>query len=540
MGVVKTSQTDPLIINTLKIPEGGGDIGLTLCPGKCQSTALSGSWQRDLGVDLEVVRAFGAVALVTLMESHELTRFRVPESEFEKRTAEAGLEWHHLPIVDGGVPDAVFEDRWVYSGLRLRMLLASGKNIVIHCRGGLGRTGIIAARLLVEFGKEPKKAMRLVREARPHSIENPRHENYVKGCKPVPTARVVRSRPERALACVLGGAVGDAFGYEVEFDELPKIRQRFGDKGIGAPVVHHGKYVVSDDTQMTLFTLEGMLRAEGKTGNSTDGCVAGIWEAYLDWYRTQGHNEIDGREKSSGWLARQPEMRVRRAPGTTCLTALGSGKAGTMEKAINDSKGCGGVMRTAPLGFIEEASAEMAFRLGAEAAALTHSHPSGFLSAGVLTALVRLLMEGRSLATDVETSSGRSALEESCRMLAEYPKHEETLSAIRRAQASAAKGLADHASAVESLGEGWVGEEALAIALYAVLCGSSYVDCLRIATNHGGDSDSTASIAGQLWGAAHGLAGMPHGWISKIDVLLPALHLTGRMISSSLFQSGGE
>ena len=128
---------------------------------------------------------------------------------------------------------------------------------------------------------------------------------------------------------------------------------------------------------------------------------------------------------------------------------------------------------------------------------------------------------------------GDSGAIDQCRgILKTYAGHEETLRAVDGAVQLAAKGSKDHAAAVESLGGGWVGEEALAIALYAVLSAESFVEAISIATNHSGDSDSTASIAGQLWGAANGLAGMPHDWVSNIDVLTPLLHLARQLISS--------
>jgi ADP-ribosylglycohydrolase len=165
--------------------------------------------------------------------------------------------------------------------------------------------------------------------------------------------------------------------------------------------------------------------------------------------------------------------------------------------------------------------AQAAFHLAAEAAALTHGHPSGYLSAGMVASIVRLLMERMGLDT----------LDQSRSILATYPGHEETLAAVDRAVSLAAKGSKDHAAAVESLGGGWVGEEALAIALYAVLSAESFVEAVSIAANHSGDSDSTASIAGQFWGAANGLEGMPHDWVSALDVRLPLLHLVRQLIS---------
>jgi ADP-ribosyl-[dinitrogen reductase] hydrolase len=513
----KTSRSYPLRVDNLAIEGLSGVIGLTFCPGKKQRGALSGDWDRDLAADLEAIKSSGAEALVTLMENDELIAVQVPLTELSKKAASLGLEWHHLPIRDVDVPDERFEDLWTYSGLRLRNWLIQGKKIVIHCLGGLGRTGTIAARLLVEFGASPNDAIGAVRAARTGAIETRKQEEYVTNCKPLPSARMPRSREEKALAVLLGGAVGDAFGYEVEFDSINKIRTRFGASGITEPIRHNGKLIVSDDTQMTLFTLEGMLQALSEDGFSIQSCVDSIRLAYLEWLGTQG-----GSVRSKGWLAAQPEMHVRRAPGNTCMSALGAGGNGSISHPINNSKGCGGVMRVAPLGLVSKGlKPEQTFQLAAEAAAFTHGHPSGYLSAAAMAVIVRSLVEGNDL---------RSAIDQSLAILLSYEGHKETEEAVKAAVALAGQASGDRAAAVETLGGGWVGEEALAIGLYAALCAGSFVEAIRIATNHSGDSDSTASIAGQLWGAMHGLDGIPHVWVSGLDVLSPLLHLARQFL----------
>lgn len=512
----KTSRSHPLRVDNLAIEGLGGVIGLTLCPGKKQRGAMSGDWKRDLAADLDAIRFSGAKALVTLMEADELSAVGVPLTEVSEKTACLGLEWHHLPIRDVDVPDERFEDLWTYSGVRLRSLLVKGEKVVIHCLGGLGRAGTIAARLLVELGTKPGDAIKAVRAARAGAIETRKQEEYVNNCKPLASARTPRSQEEKALAVLVGGAIGDAFGYEVEFDPLSKIRKRFGSSGMVEPIFHGGKLIVSDDTQMTLFTLEGMLRAAADDKFSVQPSVDSIRLAYLDWLETQR-----GGAKGKGWLAAQPEMQARRAPGNTCMSGLGVGGRGSINHPLNNSKGCGGVMRVAPIGLLSKGlKPEQTFQLAAEAAACTHGHPSGYLSAGAMAAMVRFLVEGASL---------RSASDQSLAMLRSYDRHEETENSVKKALALAGQPCGDQAAAVETLGGGWVGEEALAIGLYAALSAGSFVEAIRIATNHSGDSDSTASIAGQLWGAMNGLDDIPHVWVSALDVLLPLLHLTRQL-----------
>ncbi|MCC6312874.1 MAG: ADP-ribosylglycohydrolase family protein [Thermomicrobiales bacterium] len=312
---------------------------------------------------------------------------------------------------------------------------------------------------------------------------------------PIPTLA------DRAAGLLLGGAVGDAFGYAIEFDRLESIRVRYGPAGLTEPVRQAGKLVVSDDTQMTLFTLEGLLRA---FANGADP-RAEVREAYLDWYGTQRRSA----RRATGSLAGLPVLNARRAPGTTCLSALAAGAKGAVDRPINDSKGCGGVMRVAPVGlFVDRLEPAAAFALGADLAALTHGHPGGYLSAGLLAAIVRLLADGLDPA---------DATEAALPLLAARRGHEETLVLVRRAVADTSPGP----DRIAGLGEGWTGDEAIAIALYAVLAGGGYAETIARAANHDGDSDSTASIAGQIWGAWQGAEGIPANWIDALDVLTP-------------------
>lgn len=180
---VNPSHSHPLRIVGVTIPDGHGRIGLTLCPGKHQPGGLSGHWQRDLDTDLQAIVDWGACAVITLMESQELERFRV--ADLPDRVRAFGLEGYHLPIVDAGVPDAGFERRWAELGPVIRARLRQGESILIHCLGGLGRTGLLAARLLVEHGLNPEQAIRTVRAVRPHAIETAAQEAHVRRCRPI-------------------------------------------------------------------------------------------------------------------------------------------------------------------------------------------------------------------------------------------------------------------------------------------------------------------------------------------------------------------
>lgn len=316
---------------------------------------------------------------------------------------------------------------------------------------------------------------------------------------------------DRVLGCLFGGAVGDAFGYEVEFSSLSTIRSAFGARGITAPVFHDGKLIVSDDTQMTLFTLEGLMRA---LFQDMDQANEEIRLAYIDWLSTQAF-------MGSGWnptgdLCREVLLCEDRAPGLTCISALQAVGWGTLENPINNSKGCGGVMRVAPIGLIEMLSPEQAFEIAARAAAITHGHPGGYWSAGAMAGMTRSMLEGTELF---------DAAEQALQFLANHSDARQTFRAIEMALAAYSNPNADSVLDVMSLGEGWIGEEALAIALYAALRGETFPEVFSIGANHSGDSDSTASIAGQLYGACNGLADLPEDWVRCLDVYDPMARL---------------
>ena len=326
-----------------------------------------------------------------------------------------------------------------------------------------------------------------------------------------------RTVQARFVGCLLGGAVGDALGAPVEFMKRTEILRRFGPKGITqyAPA-YGGIGLITDDTQMTLFTAEGLIRAWVR------GCMKGITtysgvtaHAYLRWLRTQGERptcDINFGSDEPGWLFQQRELHHRRAPGNTCLAALRAmGSLG--EPARNDSKGCGGVMRVAPVGLFawrlgQQQSPQDAFRLGTELAALTHGHPTGALTGGVLAVLILALTDGASLS---------EALTASKTILCAEPRHEETLRAIEMAETLAASGEA-HEVAIVQLGQGWVAEEALAISIYCALVARDFKHGVILAVNHDGDSDSTGSITGNLLGAMQGVKAIPSEWLEPLEL----------------------
>ncbi len=302
----------------------------------------------------------------------------------------------------------------------------------------------------------------------------------------------------RIRGCLLGGAIGDALGAPVEFSTLAQIRRDHGPQGVTdfAPAYGLSGGAFTDDTQMTLFTAEGLIR--GRQQSETLD-VTSIWDAYLRWLGTQDGGSTD----TSGWLAGVPALRRRRGPGSTCLGALRTGRMGTVSSSLNDSKGCGGVMRVAPVGL----ALTDPFQLAVDSCAITHSHPSGYLAGGAMAVIVAGLAAG----VPMEAAVDAGYQEVSEELLAD-----EVTEALSAATYAASRGTPS-AETVETLGAGWVAEEALAIGVYCALVAGDFRHGVLLAVNHSGDADSTGSITGQLLGTALGVEGLPAEWLEGLE-----------------------
>lgn len=322
---------------------------------------------------------------------------------------------------------------------------------------------------------------------------------------------------DRIRGCLIGGAAGDALGYPVEFDKLRTIKKEYGDNGITGYTIDFetGTAIVSDDTQMTLFTAEGILSAM-RDGVLTPGdkkLYRYVHNAYVDWYETQGR--ILGKRP----LKNPPENKLMeiidlyklRAPGITCTNALGSIKSRSLYKPINDSKGCGGIMRVAPVGLLyPSASLEEIVEMAAELSAITHGHPLGCFPSGIFAAIVYQVVWSNEENTlddmiDKAVTAARSLYGKS-----DY--WEELESLIDKAISFAGNDRDDERN-LKELGEGWVAEETLAVALY---CALRYEDDFSAgiiaAVNHDGDSDSTGAVAGNILGALNGYNNLDSKW----------------------------
>ena len=341
--------------------------------------------------------------------------------------------------------------------------------------------------------------------------------------------------------CLIGGAVGDALGYAVEFMQDSDIFRKYGERGIAEYDLHKGTAQLSDDTQMTLFTATGLLI--GTTRGMLRG-IMGPYEGYIrycykDWYRTQTEHFPLPEEYHYSWLVNVPELFSRRAPGNTCMSALASNDEGSVAHPINRSKGCGGVMRVAPIGLYftgKRIPIQKSDIIGAETAAITHGHELGWLPAAALVHIIRHLVEHDG---DIFIAV-QDAMSTLPKVFPDAAKMDEFLIILQKAIDLSRMGL-DDLDAVRQLGQGWVGEEALAIAVYCALKHpDSFEDAIIAAVNHSGDSDSTGAIAGNIVGASLGLSVIPKKFLEALELRDVILELADDLYNDCQMEEYGD
>ena len=316
---------------------------------------------------------------------------------------------------------------------------------------------------------------------------------------------------EQFYGCLLGGAIGDAFGAPVKFMKYEEIQKLYGEEGIHELIQtsDRGKVIITDDTQLTMFTAEGLLRSivranQKQITKTRKDTAMIIFRAYLRWLYTQGLSTPNwGSKAYDGWIVQIKKLHGYREPGITCITSLGKGIMGTLEKPLNDSKRCGTVIRTAPIGLVE--NEEDVFNIGCRVGAITHGHPTAYLASGVLSAFIFYLLEGYSL----EEGIGKSVEE-----LKTYRNHEECLEAIELAK----KGDPARGD-VESFGDGFSAQDALGMAIYCSLCyPNNFEAALKLAINQSGNSNSAAAITGNILGTYLGISKIDEQLIQALDL----------------------
>lgn len=503
----------------------------------------NGEYAKD---KLSRMMQFGVRCFIDLTEEGELIPY--------KDLLPSDVSYMRFPIRDVSVPKCIEDVRKLVQTI-LQKADGTHGEVYVHCWGGVGRTGTIIACVIAEEMENPtlEKVMGELRKRfamMPKSIhrvtpETKEQEHFVQQYieNMSNQSKHKTDLRDRIRGSLIGGAAGDALGYPVEFMSRNQILAKYGSKGITAfDVASSGKAVISDDTQMTLFTANGLLF--GVTRFCTHGILgAGLKDfvryAYMDWYETQTGVE-DYAKYHYCWIRDIAELNVRRAPGNTCMSALDAIRH--HKEVENNSKGCGGVMRVAPVGVMAAADEQVIVkdwngkdvprrtwgkqeivRLGGDCAELTHKHPLGYLPAAYMADLIYYILMYDGKITIPVFEQFLHDIEADCRNEYKNPNEQKALDelwllikkAIRLAKDLS---VADE-YAIPQLGEGWTGDEALAIALYCAMRHlDSFEDAVIAAVNHDGDSDSTGAICGNIMGAIVGLEGIPNHFIEHLEL----------------------
>ncbi len=468
----RTSMSHPLEIAAVRPAPQMGLVGLTFAPGKVQAGAMTGAWARDLALDLDVIEAWNAAAVVTLVEEHELHALEI--AELGARVTERHMTWIHAPIRDYGVPDNAFEASWAEHGPGLRARVRDGANVLVHCKGGLGRAGTIAARLLVELGMEQNVAIQQVRSVRPGAIETSAQLAHVMGCAPIDEA-LPNTSPEavrdRAIGALLGLAIGDALGTTGEFKprgSYPRITDLVGG---GVFRLKAGQW--TDDTAMALALAASLHEARGLD-------EADLMTRFVAWHRL-GDYSCTGTCVDVGLTVREALARFERT---------GNAIAGSTAPM---SAGNGSLMRLAPVAIRYWHEDQIRREAAARQSRTTHGAPEVVDACVVFADMLAEAIAGK-------------------------PRHE----VMRLRQGSYAGRIP------EVIGGSWRTHirrtirssgyviDSLEAALWCTARTSSFAEAVLLAANLGEDSDTVAAITGQLAGALYGREGIPARWLETL------------------------
>ncbi|MCP3820323.1 ADP-ribosylglycohydrolase family protein [Streptomyces sp. A3M-1-3] len=313
----------------------------------------------------------------------------------------------------------------------------------------------------------------------------------------------------RVRGTLLGGAVGDALGAGAADLTFEEIRAAHGPEGITDFAPAYGRRgAVTAATQLTLFTVDGLIRAQVRRDTGAWHPPTDVHRAHLRWAATQRDWGPDERRKDNGWLAREEWLYARRDPSHACLTGLGDEILGTLDRPKNPTaRDAGALVRSAPFGLLVGWEPALVLQLAVECAAQTHGHPTAYLSAGALALIVHGLARGESLDGSVQRALSA---------LASRPGHQPVTDALKHALGAVRQGMPSPAL-VESLGDGRVAEDALAIAVYCALVGEDVRHGLRLAVNHSGASVATGAVCGALLGVLHGETALPPAWLAELE-----------------------
>ena len=328
---------------------------------------------------------------------------------------------------------------------------------------------------------------------------------------------------DRIRGAMIGCAAGDALGYPVEVLSEAAIIERYGLRGItDYDLDENGTARITADTQLMLLSANGILFAH--TRGALRGIMAPVYQYfdafYMNWYRLQTTERAS--RSRVGWINAYPALSAKRAPSPTSMRVFSSDKFGSMDKPVNDSKGSGCLLRAAPIGLSYSDDPAYILDLAANTAALTHGNEVTWVASGVLALIISLIIH-QELSIAEAVNETLKALDKS------FPDSRkavhELLSSIWSARPLATSASSD-LDAIHALGEGWVSNEALAI---GILCALRYENdiagAMTFAANHGGNSSTTAAIAGMLVGARIGFNAIPDRFVDRLELVDVILEL---------------
>ncbi len=483
MTTIKTSQSHPLYVTWLDdgLP---GKVGITMAPGKRgEALYAGGRWERDLTTDLDhLVSAHGAGLLVCLLEDHELAIIGAPALIEE---AQRRMRVLRLPIPDGGVlPDPAPVHALV---AHIEAAARAGVNVVVHCRGGLGRAGTIGGCYLRQRGLDADAALAKLRARHPTKCpETEAQRDFIRAFVPKASAP-----PDRISGALLAAAIGDAMGSPTEFLTLDAIHRTYGPAGVTGFVEwttdgDRRFAAYTDDTQMSEAVARGLLEAHA-AGRDLDGTMTTLARHFVEWSNhPQGGHRAPGNACMAGCRALERGVPWREAGGPT-------------------AGGCGSVMRAAPFALLYAADPARAEAWAVEHSRLTHRDP---IALAACAALTRGLL---ALLGDAPLDAVLSGMVDAARA-----HSGPTADMIARAVDDARRGVPPTVT-LDRL-RGWAAHEAIAAAAYVL---ARHPDDARAAILEGantpGDSDSIASIAGALVGARVGLGALPAEWVRDVE-----------------------
>lgn len=330
---------------------------------------------------------------------------------------------------------------------------------------------------------------------------------------------------DRFIGCILGGAIGDGMGYAVEGLDPLEREQFFPDGKIWEPFIHEdtGNLMISDDTQMALFTMDGMMWAYIRCNSRGIGSyeASGVWQSYARWYYTQTniildeyiihkheHEPVALSSIGIKTILEYEELYSSRNPSEESLLSLESLQMGTLEVPISDFKDPSCLTRVAPAGMFLHDDPSSAFLVAARLAAITHGNPSGYLAAGTYAYILAEILNEKNLDEAV-----RNALLE----LKKYSYIDEVNDTLEYALHLSE---CDYSweQCLELIGGGVCAEGVLAMGVYCALKAENYQDAVRWAANAKGLSSSAAYVAGSLAGAFCGDMSIPAEWKSRLEL----------------------